>query len=499
MLPTISYFIFEFSIEIFLFICILLFCLYNICYLLSSKLSYLFSSVNTMFLSLYILIGVFFLLININVVKMDFFIFSIFFDDFFFDFFIFICILLCSSIPFFHSYNSFIKFSFFEFYIFLLLLLMNMFFLFSTENIIIFFVLLELHSVLLYFFVFYNRTNIKTIESSIRYFILSSFSSLFFLFGICIIYGLTCLTDFSDLSLFLTSLDVTDSSLKIRFGLRISLFFILVGFFFKLYIFPFNLWVVDVYENTSLSSLFIISCLSPLFYFYLFFKFYLFFFSFFPFYIKLLFSFFGMITFILGVLGGLNQTNIKKIIAYSSISNFGSIMFLMLINDVFSFDIFFDSIFLYILGLMTFFFFLFFFYSNKTKSIVDDIKSISFFYKSQPILCIFFFVSLFSLSSFPPLFGFLSKFILLFFIFNFFDFFFFFIFFFFSLINIFYYFKLLIMITFSSDNLNNNNIIYDFNSNIYLEILIFFFILIQLFFVFFELDLFMDIDFNIYI
>lgn len=488
-----NYFI-QFNLEIFLFISLFLFCIYCICLLLSSSFSFLFSSVNTMFFIFYIICCFFFLLLNINYSKMDFISFSVFFDDFFFDFFIFICMLLFASLPFFNKDHIISKLNFFEFYIFLLIILINTCFLFSTENIIIFFVLFELHSILFFFFVFFNRNNIKSIESSIRYFIFSSFSSLFFSLGIALIYGFTCLTDFSDLSIFISSLDFSETSLKIKFILRISLFFILVGFFLKLYIFPFNLWVIDVYEHSCLSSLFIISCISPLFFFYLFFKFFFFFFSFFPFYIKLLFTFFGFITFITGILGGINQVSIKKIVAYSSITNFGSIFFLMFMTDFFSFDIFFDSIFLYIFNLTSFFFFLLFFFSSNIKKITDNLFSIYDFYKYDNISCFFFSISLFSLSAFPPLFGFFSKFILLYFTLNFLDIFFFCIFFFFSLINIFYYFKLLITSYFIVIKQNNNTLIYDFNECIFSFFFYFFFFFIQIIFFFMEIDLLMDFD-----
>jgi NADH-quinone oxidoreductase subunit N len=84
-----------------------------------------------------------------------------------------------------------------------------------------------------------NKTNRYSIEAGLKYFILGSFSSIILLFGFTLIYGLTGLIDFSDLSIYLRYLYTLHDEFLSSYML-VSFLFINVGMLFKIYASPFH-------------------------------------------------------------------------------------------------------------------------------------------------------------------------------------------------------------------------------------------------------------------
>jgi len=204
-----------------------------------------------------------------------------------------------------------------EYYILIQNSVLGMMLMAGAKSLFIIFLGLEIMSVCFYVLAGVNRKKEKAIEASLKYFLLGAFATGFLIYGIALIYG----------SAHTTSIDIitagfSEYSSNILFLVGILLF--LVGFSFKIAAFPFHMWVPDVYEGapTTVTGLFstigkaaafsaIIATLTALF-------------SgqstslFLP-YLAIL-SIFSMFY---GSIVAIAQNNIKRMLAYSSISHAG--------------------------------------------------------------------------------------------------------------------------------------------------------------------------------
>lgn len=134
----------------------------------------------------------------------------------------------------------------FEFGILAYFYLIGAYLLFLSNDFFSLYLSVELQSFVLYVLCSYKRDAFSS-EAGLKYFVLGAFSSGVLLFGISLIYGFTGSTNFDDVySLFFPTLSVLDSNA----GFLIGFIFFSVGFFFKLGVFPFHMWVPDVYEGS---------------------------------------------------------------------------------------------------------------------------------------------------------------------------------------------------------------------------------------------------------
>jgi len=116
----------------------------------------------------------------------------------------------------------------------------------NANDLMMTFIGLETMSICLYIFAALYKTDVRSNEAGLKYFLLGSFASAFLLFGISIIYGITGFTNFSVLSTpeMLEKLIAAGPLFYVAGGL------VLVGFLFKVAAFPFHNWTPDVYTGT---------------------------------------------------------------------------------------------------------------------------------------------------------------------------------------------------------------------------------------------------------
>ena len=108
----------------------------------------------------------------------------------------------------------------------------------SSNDLIVFYVGLELQSLALYVLASFNRENLLSSESGVKYFVLSALSSGLLLYGCSLIYGFSGSTNFN-----LIAENINSNSLGLSFGIV----FILVGLAFKISAVPFHMWAPDAY------------------------------------------------------------------------------------------------------------------------------------------------------------------------------------------------------------------------------------------------------------
>src|SRR5215475_12404218 len=202
-----------------------------------------------------------------------------------------------------------------EFYALLFFATAGMGVLASAQELLTGFIGLEMSSISSYVLAGYRRDSLKSSESAMKYFLLGSFATAFFLYGIALVYGGTGTTNLSRMA------DLQPGGAFVELGLAM----ILIGLGFKVAAAPFQIWTPDVYEGapTPVTALFSagpkaaafalllrIFANVPAATHYWFWAFWI----------------LAALTMFLGNLGALVQTNVKRLLAYSSIAHAGYIL-----------------------------------------------------------------------------------------------------------------------------------------------------------------------------
>ena len=190
----------------------------------------------------------------------------------------------------------------------------------SAGNLITLYLGLELMSLCLYAMVAFDRDSGIAAESAIKYFVLGSMASGTLLYGMSIIYGVTGHLDLANIAL------VTRSSFADNIGLLFGIAFIIVGVGFKLGAVPFHMWIPDVYEGSPTCVTVFIGTASKL--------------AAFALAMRLLpealaasqpdwsqmLVIISVLSMTVGNIVALAQSNIKRMLAYSTISHVGYIL-----------------------------------------------------------------------------------------------------------------------------------------------------------------------------
>lgn len=114
-----------------------------------------------------------------------------------------------------------------------------MLFVLQAFDILTMYLAIEFQSLVFYILASFKRSSEFSTEAGLKYFVLGAFSSALLLFGSSIIYGLTGLTNFGDLSIFFSGILLDD--LSIITGVTVGLVFIIVALLFKLSSAPFHM------------------------------------------------------------------------------------------------------------------------------------------------------------------------------------------------------------------------------------------------------------------
>jgi NADH-quinone oxidoreductase subunit N len=202
-----------------------------------------------------------------------------------------------------------------EFYALLLFATAGMGVLASAQELLTAFIGLEMSSISSYILAGYRRDSLKSSESAMKYFLLGSFATAFFLYGIALVYGATGTTMLDKMG------DADPTSALLKLGLAM----ILIGLGFKVAAAPFQVWTPDVYEGapTPVTALFSAGPKAAAF------ALLLRIFATVPAATHFWFWAFwvlAVLTMFAGNLGALVQTNIKRLLAYSSIAHAGYIL-----------------------------------------------------------------------------------------------------------------------------------------------------------------------------
>ncbi len=307
------------------------------------------------------------------------------------------------------------KFSHFqgEYYALVLLSTLGMMLISAATDLISIFIALELISISLYTLVGFLKDS-KSTEASLKYMLLGAIASSILLYGMAFIFGFTGKTQLGDIAQVIQTISLSGSTANP--GLILGIILLIVGFGFKIAAFPFQMWVPDVYEGAPTPITAYLSVASKA--------------AGFAIILRIFYSAFsmpawlsqdwGMIFAVLAAIGmtvgnivAIPQTNIKRMLGYSSIAQAGYIMLgiaTMGFSQITS-----------ILGQSSLLFFLVGYtvtnlgafiaviaISNKVGSdLIDDFAGMG---KRSPMLSLALTLCLISLTGIPPTAGFMAKF-----------------------------------------------------------------------------------------
>ena len=315
-------------------------------------------------------------------------------------------------------------------YVFLLLTsILGSFIIISANDFLLLYLAIELQALSFYVLAAFNTKSKFSAEGAIKYFVIGSLASAFYLFGVALIYGVIGTTNFYDLHICIANVLISKP-------LTIGFIFLLVSLFIKIGAAPFHMWVPDVYQGSPLPvtaffatipKIVLVSVFLRLVYYvssptikdrevinpflseeynlsdgthYVFDGFY-------TVLASNLFWGVGLLSVLIGVVGGLGQTQLKRLFAYSSIGNIGFIFLALSTNSIDSIHAALVYLIIYILLALNFFLVLIAL-RYETRMPIVYISDLSMLKPS--ILHIFLALNLFSLAGIPPLAGFYSKF-----------------------------------------------------------------------------------------
>ncbi len=205
-----------------------------------------------------------------------------------------------------------------EFAVLLLLSVLGMMLMISAGSLISLYLGLELQSLALYVLAAIDRGQVRSSEAGLKYFVLGSLSSGMLLYGASLIYGFTGSTDFAAIAAF-----VHGATAATSVGITIGLVFLLVGLAFKVSAVPFHMWTPDVYEGAPTPVTAFFAAAPKLAAMALLMRVLLTAFPGIAPQWQQIIVFLSIASMLLGAFAAIGQTNIKRLMAYSSIGHIG--------------------------------------------------------------------------------------------------------------------------------------------------------------------------------
>ncbi len=291
----------------------------------------------------------------------------------------------------------------FEYPVLVALATLGMMMMVSANDLMALYVGLELQSLALYVVASMRRDSARSTEAGLKYFVLGALSSGLLLYGASLTYGFAGTTLFSGI--------VEAASGGMSLGLLFGLVFIVTGLAFKVSAVPFHMWTPDVYEGapTPVTAFFATApkvAAAVLF-------------------ARVAHSAFGsavddwsqivallsVLSMFLGSIAAIGQTDIKRLMAYSSIAHMGFALMGLAAGTVGGVQALLIYLAIYVtMNIGTFAFIL---SMKRDGEPVTEIASLSLYSRAEPLKALAMLVLLFSLAGIPPLVGFFGKFYVL--------------------------------------------------------------------------------------
>ena len=288
----------------------------------------------------------------------------------------------------------------YEFSVLTLYAVLGMSIMVSANNLLSMYIGIEMQSLALYIMAAFNRDSLRASEAGLKYFVLGALSSGLLLYGASLIYGFTGSLDFETIRASIEVSGATD-------GVVTGMVFLLCGLAFKISAAPFHMWTPDVYEGSptpvtgffaaapKLAAMAIIARLITV-----------------PFgeitgQWQQVIIVMAVLSMVVGALGAIVQTNIKRLMAYSSIANMGYALVPLAAASVAGVQGMIVFMVIYIITVIGVFSTIL--QMRLRDGMVEQISDLAGLSKSNPGMAISLTIFMFSLIGIPPLLGFFGK------------------------------------------------------------------------------------------
>ncbi len=301
------------------------------------------------------------------------------------------------------------KIKIFEYFILLLLSILGIWSIITSYDLISMYISIELQSLCFYIITSLKVYSNFSVEAGLKYFILGAFSSGLLLFGSSVLYGFTGMTNFLDLSVFFFYKNIIYYDHTLYYGTLLGLLFILSGLFFKIGIVPFHSWLSDIYEGAPTVVSMFFATVPQISLFVLFIRINLVFFLIYKKYLIILILVLSGITILVGTLGAIHQTKLKRLYAFSGISNAGYILSVSYFFGISNYTDLLFYIIIYIISSLNLWLFLIILRNNVNLKKLKNLNDLLYVFKTNKLLFILYSITLFSATGIPPLMGFFIK------------------------------------------------------------------------------------------
>ena len=295
-----------------------------------------------------------------------------------------------------------------EYFVLVLLSILGMMVMVSGYSLLTLYLGLEILSLSLYTLIAIARKRSGAIEAALKYFVLGAIASGLLLYGMSMIYGITGSLTISEIATFASNTNLAPrETLIVNFGLV----FLVIGIAFKLGAVPFHMWVPDVYQGSPTAVTMFISTVPKI--------------AAVAMLVRLLidglgamhdywsdlFMVLALLSIALGSVVALLQTNIKRMLAYSTISHIGFIMLGFVTGVVSGYGAAVFYVLAYVLMSLAAFGVIILL--NKKGFEAEEIADYKGLAKQSPWFALVMLVIMFSMAGVPPFIGFYSKFFVL--------------------------------------------------------------------------------------
>lgn len=289
-----------------------------------------------------------------------------------------------------------------EYYVFLLFALCGMMLMVSGTDLLSVYVGIELVALATYILSGFLRHQTDSTEAALKYVILGALSSAILLYGISLLYGLTGTTQLQHIAMALSKTNIEDPALIL------AITFVFAGFGFKIAAVPFHMWQPDVYQGAPTPITAFLSVGPKIAGFAVLLRVFLYSFAEQQVLWSQLITVIAIVTMAIGSLVALVQTNIKRLLAYSSISHVGFILLGFLTSPAEGFNAILFYLFVYaFMNLGAFAVIIALYSRNSANEEIDDYTGLA---HSHPWLASAMALFMFALAGIPPTAGFFAKF-----------------------------------------------------------------------------------------
>src|SRR5262245_43266941 len=289
-----------------------------------------------------------------------------------------------------------------EYYSLVLFSIVGMIMMATATDLLVVFIALEVLSLSVYVLTAIRRDHLPGTEAAFKYFLLGAFSSAFFLYGIAFTYGVTGSTRLAAVGSFLSAQSMTSNPMVL-----LALGLLLVGFAFKISAVPFHMWTPDAYEGAPAVVTGFMSTGVKAAAFAAFARVFLSAFEPFKGEWAPVIAVIAALTMILGTVVGVAQSNLKRMLAYSSIAHGGYLLVgLLAANDVGKAAILFYLLAYSVTNLAAFGAIALLGAADRPN---DELRDYAGLWHTHPALAALVTVCLLSLGGLPPTAGFIGK------------------------------------------------------------------------------------------